>query len=1348
MALPEEPGSSVTELGEDEVFVFPVSFAQQRLWVLDRLDPNSAVYNIPIPLRLAGELNVNALRDSLTAIVQRHEVLRSTFGEQDGSPVQIVPPSTSVLLAFTDLSELPLQEREQRAGDLARMDAQKPFDLSRGPIFRAWLLRLDNRDHLLLLNVHHIVFDGWSRSILLQELVSHYFAFVGNKRPSVPELAIQYSDYAIWQRKNLSGEKLTKQIEHWRQQLAGAPASLDLATDHARPPMQTFNGAHHILLLSRALRDALHELSQHESATFFMTLLAAFNVLLARYTGQEDIVVGSPIAGRSRPEVEGLIGFFVNMLPLRTDLSGAPTFRELLVRVRETCLKAYAHQDLPFEKLVEELKPERDASRNPIFQVMFALQNMGQDEYPDTHLRMKPFSTGERMTAKFDLSLYVIETREGLRLAFEYNTDLFDEGTIERMAQHFKVLLEAITVDADQRVTDLRMLTEAESQQILRQWNETESSYPHACIHELFETQVQLTPDAVALVFNDVAVTYRELNQRANQLAHHLRRLGVTSEQLVGVSMERSSDMVVALLAVLKAGGAYVPLDPAYPKERLSFMLRDCGASLVLTSGHNSEWFPSAVRQVDLHRESSNLGRESVQNPANTLKQDTLAYVIYTSGSTGQPKGVLGTHKGAVNRFNWMWQSYPFEAGETCCQKTSLNFVDSVWEIFGPLLQGVKTVIVPDPILKDPSFLVPYLASHEVTRIVLVPSLLRTILETIPELPNMLPRLKYWVTSGEALTQDLVDKFLKTLPDAILLNVYGSTEVSADCTCYQVNKGESLGCVPIGKPLFNTQAYVLDRNQQVLPIGVPGELYVGGDGLARGYLQRPELTAERFIPNPFSENPEARLFKTGDLARLLPDGNIEYLGRSDFQVKLRGFRIELGEVESALATHPAIKQSVVVLHEDLPRGSRLIAYFVSVEGEEVSREELRSHLKRSLPEHMVPSSFVQLSALPLTPNGKVNRRALPLIETRIAEDVVSIGPRNDLEATLLRIWQELLGVESLRVTDNFFEIGGHSLLAVRLVNEIHKATGKHIPLAALFQSSTIQSLARVLSAESMAPEQIVLQIQGKGSKPPFFGIVVPGMNALGFVTLARHLGKDQPFYRIQQPGPRLRGRPYTAVEFENLASDYVRAMKGVQPHGPYYLGGMCEGARIAFDMARLLERQGEAVGLLAIFDTWVLENSQIRALWKIDYYTDRLKKFWRLPRGERQEVLRKALRDRVNHLHGAAMNGKKASVNSWPATYWPGKSFVPAKFGGKITLLKRRKQPYYYVQDPLLGWGTRTTAQVEVHSIDPFPSRHLFIFRDPYVAQVGQQLLDCLERARNTPSLPAPQDWVLGSAAS
>jgi amino acid adenylation domain-containing protein len=1014
---------------------------------------------------------VTALEQSLNEIVRRHESLRTTFSTVEAQPVQIIVPPLAMTLPIVDLREIPEAKRAVEARRLALEEARQPFDLAQGPLLRATLLRLYEEEYVLLLTMHHIVSDGWSMGVLYRELAVLYDAFYTEKPSPLPELPIQYADFAIWQRQWLQGERLESLLSYWKGQLDEAAPVLDLPTDRPRPPRQTFRGARQALVLPKHLTAALKALSWQEEVTLFMTLLAAFKVLLSRYTGQDDIIVGSPIAGRTQTEVEGLIGFFVNTLVLRTDLSGIPSFREVLRRVREVCLEAYTHQDLPFEKLIEELHPQRDLSRNPLFQVLFILQNAPRLVLELPGLAQRPLEV-DSGTAKFDVTLSMVEEAEGLRIVLEYNSDLFDAATIHRMLSHYRTLLEGIVADPDQLIARLPLLPEAERDQLLMVWNKTLTDYAQKWdqrIHQWFEAQVEQTPDAVAVVFGDAHLTYRELNRRANQLAHHLQALGVGPEVLVGVCLERSIEMMVCLLGILKAGGAYVPLDPNYPQERLAFILHDARVAVLLTQQRLVERLPMHnARLVCCDTAWPTIAQEHTDNPVRTVAPDNLAYVIYTSGSTGTPKGVLGLHRGAVNRFTWMWETYPFAAAEVCCQRTSLNFVDSVWEIFGPLLQGIPIVIMPDEIVQDPPRLLEHLAAHHVTRIVLVPSLLRVLLDTAVELQQQLPDLKIWITSGEALPRELCQQFHEQLPQRVLLNLYGASEVAADSTWYDTREGQWRPGVPIGRPIANTQIYLLDRALQPVPIGVPGELHVGGIGLARGYLNHPELAAERFIPHPFSRIPGARLYKTGDVARYRPDGNIEYLGRLDHQVKLRGIRIELGEVEAALGQHPAVRDTVVMVQEDVPGDQRLVAYVIP-QSDPPPSIALRSFLQQKLPEYMVPSAFVILAAFPLTPNGKVNRQALPApTQTRSFLEGTFIAPRTPVEEVIAGIWASTLGLEHVDIYDNFFELGGHSLLAARIVSQLRSAFAEDIPLRRFFECPTVAELAEVLLQHQIA----------------------------------------------------------------------------------------------------------------------------------------------------------------------------------------------------------------------------------------------------------------------------------------
>jgi amino acid adenylation domain-containing protein len=1068
------PSVSLTQQ-EKNTSIHPLSFTQQGLWFINQLTPDTPTYNIPIVISFKGCINLAILQDSLNEIIRRHEVLRTSLTVVDGQPVQVINQAVPLTLAVEDLRLFSENERTQVAQRLASELAQQPFDLSAQSLLRAKILQLNDKNYYLIITLHHIIADGWSISILLKELTVLYEAFSSGKLSPLPELPIQYRDFVNWQRKWIDSERIQPLLTYWKQKLQSELPVMNLPIDRPRSRVQTFKGAQAKLVLPETLRKELRNLSRQQGVTLFMTLLAAFKVLLYKYTGQTDILVGSPIANRNRAEVESLIGFFVNVLVLRTNLSGDLSFQDLLARVKSTALEAYVHQDLPFEKLVEELQPSRDLSYNPLFQVMFVLQNL-----PKPNLSLSDISVtceeGYNGTSKFDLTLFMEDSESGLVATCEYNTDLFNADTITRMLEHFQTLLSSIVSNPEQRISDLQLLTPSEVRQLLVEWNDTNTDYPQdKCIHQLFEAQVEKTPNAVALTFVDAhsradrrvnqQLTYRELNNRANQLAHHLQKLGVKSEVLVGICIERSLEMVIGLLAILKAGGIYLPLDPTHPKERLAFILKDTQTTVLLTKQHLIEKLPEHEAQVVcLDSDLDIINQYSQDNPVNSSQANNLAYVIYTSGSTGQPKGVLGLHQGAINRFQWMWQNYPFVQGEICCQKTSLNFVDSVWEIFGPLLEGVTTVIIPDIVVKDPQEFVTTLFQNNVTRIVLVPSLLRLLLNTSDVLQLRLPKLRLWVSSGEPLSTELLMQFRQSLPDSTLLNLYGSSEVSADVTYYSISPQAPVSAsVLIGRPIANTQIYILDANKRPVPVGVPGQIYVGGDGLARGYLNCPDLTAEKFIPNPFGDNFAARLYQTGDLGRYLPNGEIEYIGRADYQVKVRGFRIELGEIEALINQHPAVRETVVVAREDVLNGQCLVGYLVTHQETTLSVHELRNFLKEKLPEYMIPSTFVVLDALPLLPNGKVDCRALKVPEN-LRPDLTAVfqPPQSDIEKIIAQVWQKVLHLEKVGIHDNFFDLGGHSLLATQIVSQLCQDLHLELSLRCIFEAPTIAELALVI----------------------------------------------------------------------------------------------------------------------------------------------------------------------------------------------------------------------------------------------------------------------------------------------
>ena len=1061
----------------------PASFAQQRLWFLDQLDPGTPLYNISRAVQVKGRLNLQALQEALNFIIGRHESLRTNVASIDDEAVQIIAPAREIQIELVDLGGLPQGDKKSEARRLVSEAARRPFNLSQDLLLRAALYRFDDQDQVLLLVLHHIVSDGWSMGILFRELETLYEAFSHSRPSPLPKLPIQYGDFARWQREWLQGQVLEEQVNFWKQQLGGAPAVLELSTDRPRPVIQTFNGAHHISMVGKELTDSLNELSRRAGVTLFMTLLAAFQTMLHRYTNQREIVVGTPIANRTRTEVEDLIGLFVNTLVVRTDLSGNPSFRKLLGRVREVALDAFAHQDVPFEKLVEELHPERSLGHMPLFQTLFALQNVPKSAWKLDRLDLTEFPF-TKTTSKLDLSVYVGERPEGLILTFEYSTDLFNAVTIQRMAGNFQTLLEGIVVNPEQRISECPLLTKRERAQLLVEWNETEADYrDDTCIHELFEEQVEKTPDEIALIFGKAQLTYGQLNSRANQLAHFLKARGVGPEVPVGVCIERSIEMVVGLLAILKAGGAYVGLEPTHPAERISFMLRDSGARLLLTEQRLGKTFASWGGEcIYLDSEWPEIPVAPVENPANTASVANCAYVLYTSGSTGQPKGVVSEHRASINRFAWMWRTYPFAEGEVCCQKTSLSFGDSIWEIFGPLLQGVPLVLIPDEVVKDPKFLIGALSANKVTRLVLVPSLLRLILESREDLAQQLDALRYCVCSGETLPVELAKSFREQIPHATLINLYGSTEVAADVMCYEVINTNDLSSIPIGKPIANTNVFILDSNLQPVPLGALGEIYVGGEGLARGYLNNAKLTAEKFVAHGFSSRPGSRMFRTGDIGRYLPDGNIEYHGRRDRQVKVRGYRIELREIEAQLAIHPRVHQAVVVA-SDSERGDRqLVAYIVAAE-EAPTDTELRAHLRIKLPDYMIPSAFVLLEALPLTSSGKVNWLALPRPTcAQLATGKDFVAPRTGVEKQLATIWAEVLKRDTVGINDNFFEIGGHSLLATQVISRVRKHFQVEMPLRSMFESPTVASLAASLGVQQKVRPASVPAMRRRSAK--------------------------------------------------------------------------------------------------------------------------------------------------------------------------------------------------------------------------------------------------------------------------
>ncbi|MCC5650789.1 amino acid adenylation domain-containing protein [Nostoc sp. XA013] len=1359
---------------ETEVFVFPASFAQQRLWFLDQLASGNPFYNVSTALCLKGSLNFTALKQTFNEIVRRHETLRTTFVMIEQQPVQVIAPSLTIPLPLIDIRNF-AQERETQVRRIATAEAQHPFNLTTGPLLRVKLLQLDEAEYVLLLNLHHIVADGWSIGVLIRELGVLYKAFVEDKRclmsTLLPELPIQYADFAQWQREWLQavGENgcspLQTQLAYWRKQLDGISV-LNLPTDRVRPAVPTYRGAKQFVELPHSLTQGLEALSYQEDVTLFMTMLAAFQTLLYRYTQQEDIVVGSAIANRNRSELEGLIGFFVNSLVLRSDLSGNPTFRELLNRVREVTLGAYAHQDLPFEKLVEELHPERDLSRHPLFQVVFSLQNTPIEalELPGLKLSLFDFDT---KVAKLDLEFHLWRDLETLKGEVVYSTDLFEQSSITRMLGHFQILLESIVANPKERISDLALLTEGERQQLLIDLNDTKKSYPdNKCFHQLFEAQVKQTPDATALVFGNQQITYKELNIRSNQLAHYLKKRGVETETLVGICVERTLEMIIGLLGVLKAGGAYLPLDPSYPQERLNFMLQDAQVSLLLTQEKLLQHFTQFSNQIiTIDKDWATITQHSRENPNSCVTLENLAYVIYTSGSTGQPKGVLIEHRGLSNLAAEQIEVFNLQPSNRILQFASLSFDASIFEIVMALGIGATLYLTNKESLLPGKALLQLLREKAITHVTLPPALL-AVLPT-----ESLPALQTIISAGESCSEDIVKRWWS--PSRRFFNAYGPTEATVWSTVAEIKSVSEKP--PIGRPIANNEIYILDKHLQPVPIGILGELYIAGDGLARGYLNCPELTAKKFISNPFNGKKGARLYKTGDLAKYRADGNIEFLGRIDNQVKIRGFRIELSEIETVINQHNNVKKAIVIVQGNLYDNKHLIAYIVSNSLQEQTIIELRQFLKEKLPEYMRPKAFVILDSLPLTANGKVDRYALKALNSQSRSiDKAFTAPRTATESTLAKIWAEVLNVENVGIQDNFFDLGGNSLLAIRLLDQINKQFERDLPLSNLFLNQTIESLAIALytKIDSLACSPLV-PIQANGSNPPFFcvhpifGVVFP------YYELAHQLGINQPFYGLQPIG--IHGEtPLNCIE--DMATQYIEALRSVQPKGPYFIGGWSFGGWVAFEMAQQLQNSGEEVALLVVLDTVAPIKSNLPSLsnalkfifttvvpymWPfiLDYLylisapsknwinslTSRFPTFEKLTRYSFWESLMRSL---ITNLFSHFTQKGDATVNlisneskrrllSEPAivpilrVFYANSQavlkYVPQVYPKRINLFRTKVQLNIAEEEPSMGWDHLAVGGTEIHHI---PGNHLTMLRKPHIQVLAAQLRACIEKAQ------------------
>jgi amino acid adenylation domain-containing protein len=1380
-----------------------LSFAQERIWFLDQLTPGDALFNLSQGIRLKGALDVAAVERALTNVVARHEILRTTFAKSehhantDGRPRQLVNAPVPVKLELIEPAFKASVDREQQVRELARAEARKPFDLTLGPLFRPVLIRTDEAEQVLLLNTHRIVADEASLQEIFRELVRETAGIVRQAasrsrstlatagwQPAAHERQLQFADYSEWEREQLADEAAKECASWWRQMLAGAPAVLELPTDRPRPALQTSNGNSCELEFNELQTAHIRELSRNAAATVHDVVLTALQIVLARYSRQSEVMVG--LATNNRPAgADNLVGPFADALVLRTDVAGKVTFNQLVTRVAAGVRDAREHGSIPFARLLDELNIERSLSHAPLFQVLvksgtgvplagsgtgvppvsLGLQEISEspDNMGETHMPIvEPFEF-EAGIAAYDLTLHVKDASDHLKLHLNYNTDLFERSTAQRMLGRLVSILTktnpALTIDS------IDLLT-AEETQTLRDWNRTAVAYESDSVIDLFERQVKATPAAEALVFDSESLTYEELNRRANQLAHHLSKLGIDRDARVGVCFERSVEMVLSVLAILKAGGAYVPLDPKYPAERLRFMLADSKCSAVLTS--EMVWSGTGILPVGpdmgetplplqterrgtgilpvgpdmgetpmplpLDLLADTLKTESEENLARKTTADNLAYVIYTSGSTGWPKGVAMTQRALANLINWQDES-PFLPRRTL-QFASLSFDVSFQELFSTWCSGGSLFLIADAIRADAAAMLRFLVEHRIERLFLPFVYLQHLAEAA-ETHEIIPtHLREVITAGEQLeVTPQIARFFARLPDCRLHNHYGPSETHV-VTAYELT-GSVAGwpaLPPIGRAIANTELHIVNSDLTLAPIGVPGELLIGGANLSRGYLDRPEITAERYVPNPFSDEPGSRLYRTGDLARYGGDvggGNIDFLGRIDNQVKIRGFRIELGEIEAALRTHAAIRDVVVRPRE---KNDALVAYVVTdraqLNGSQSLSGELRAHLHNRLPDYMVPAIFVELERLPLTPSGKIDRRALSLPNDYRPDTSQRIAPRDKIEEGLVQLWERVLGIKSIGVTDNFFELGGHSLLASRLFAQIENRFGRNLPLATLFQSPTIEQLATVLrERETRKAWSSLVEIQPLGTRPPLFCVHAAGANVLIYRPLARHLGLDQPVYALQAQGLDGRTPPFTRVE--DIAAHYLKDIRALQPQGPYFLLGASFGGLVIYEMALQLLAQGQQVAMLAMLNT----DCPVVSLGKrLRCHVGNLRQ-----KGPKVYVLAAlgSLLGRVNARAGAALETAaanselKEAIESRPdlndplvqtvlANLEAEKNYVPASidYPGKITYFWASDAESTF-EDNRFAWARLAREGFELHKV---PGDHGTMREEPHVRVLAEKL--------------------------
>ena len=1320
--------------------VAPLSFSQRQMWVIDRMTAGNPAYNLLAGYRLRGPLDPTALEDSFNEVIRRHEILRTTFIVENDEPLQCIQPECRIRIHFAELDPATAESRLQL---LATEEALKSFDLSRLPLLHVSLFKVGETEHVLIINLHHIVVDGMSIGLILDEVDIFYRALTSGRDPHPPDLSLQYADFALWQRQAVDDAAYADQFTFWRKQLSGALPVLELPADFPRPLVQSFKGSNVCVNLPQTMVQGLTSLGTREGCTFFMTVLAAFQVLLHRYSGAEEIIIGTPVALRDPGKVGLLIGNCLNMVALRCDISGNPEFIEILRRSRDTALNAFSNADLPFEALMKHLTIARDPGRNPVFQVMLqalpaSTPTIGDLEVSNFHFDMK--------VAQFDMALHFYAESEGQHVRFEYCTDVFRAETVEKFSSAFVRLLQAVVTNPQLKVSELPVLSEPERQQVLRAWNNTSRDYPqHLCLHNLFEMAAIRTPNRVAVECGGQSLTYGELNAKANRLANHLIECGVQPKSCVGIFLERSLDLIVGLLAILKAGAAYVPMDPSFPSERLAWMMEDADIQLLVThTALLNNLSRPGMKAVCLDAVWEAIDQGISDDPGVALSPSSLAYIIYTSGSTGKPKGVMIEHLSVVNFLLSMQDEPGFDANDVLVAVTTISFDIAALEVFLPLISGGRLVVARRNEAVDGSALLERISTSGATVLQATPATWKLMLEAGWE---WTPGLKM-LCGGELLPRELANRMLQR--GAELWNMYGPTETTIWSSVGRVQPGSDP--ILIGRPISNTQFYIVDQHLEPAPPGVIGELLIAGDGVSRGYRNRPDLTAERFIEAPFldpGKDPGNRAYRTGDLARFRADGRVELLGRLDHQVKLRGYRIELGEIEKVLSQHEAVKDAVVVTQEDEAGDKRLVAYCIPVTAGRLKSAELGQFLQKQLPDYMLPSSFVEMEAFPLTPNGKIDRKAFPKPES-IASEPGSpyVEPEGELEQQLAEIWKAALRKPVIGANDNFFELGGHSLLAAQVFAQMDRQIGLKLPLALLFQAPTIRQLAA--SAQQKSPEpswKSLVPIQPQGDRPPIFLIHGAEGNVLLYKNLARNLGDNQPVYGLQSRG--LNGSEGSATRIEEMAAHYREEIQALQPKGPYFLGGYCMGGTVALEIAQQLRRAGESVGLLALLETYNLAGQPevsfpLNTIHKAQNLYFHLTNLWlSLSRGgsgfffEKMKVeldrakvtlniLWSAMLEKLNckgglqyqHLQTRALNDKAQTV------------YTPLPYDGKITLF-RTKSHYRRFGDFDFGWGPIALQGVHVVELPFYPRGTL---NDPFVQVLAERLQAEIEKIPPTSS--------------